>query len=341
MSTRRIPIAGTVVAFATVLGTVAMAAPNREIISDPVYLKPQRLVAVESGRRLNLYCIGSGSPTVVFDSGLGEGMIAWALVQPQVAQHTRACAYDRAGLGFSDPSPAPRTSAFLVRDLRGLLKRAGIAPPYVLVGHSFGGMNIKLFAEQHRREIAGLVFVDPSHEDQAKRAWEIQPERAAANVRFNAFLQTCLEAKPEDFGPGSRLSESCATPPFAERLSPEIRALASSRAVTHGYRQAWISEQLNVWTRSAEQLRAAHRPLGNLVIVVLTHEPRPRRGNQTQEIADAQNELRMELHTEIARMSTRGAIRVVQDSDHHFQLDQPQEVTAAILEVLNSVAVAR
>lgn len=341
MSAIRKPIAGIAVAIATFVGTGAVAAPNREIISDPVYLKPQRLVAVESGRRLNLYCVGSGSPTVVFDSGLGEGMVAWALVQPQVARHTRACAFDRAGLGFSDPSPASRTSAFLVQDLHRLLKRAMIAPPYVLVGHSFGGMNIKLFAEQHLREVAGLVFVDASHEDLARRAWEIQPENAAANVRLNAFLQTCLEAKPEDFGPGSRLGENCATPPFAERLSPEIRALAGARAVTPGYRQAWISEQHNIWTKSAEQLRAAHRSLGDLPIIVLTHEPRPRQGSQTQQIADAQNALRLELHTEIARMSTRGTIRVVRDSDHHFQLDQPREVTAAILEVLNTVAVAR
>jgi hypothetical protein len=102
-----------------------------------------------------------------------------------------------------------------------------------------------------------------------------------------------------------------------------------------------VSEQLNIWTRSAEQLRAAHRMLGDLPILVLTHEPRPRQGSQTQEIADAQNALRMELHTEIARMSTRGAIRVVQDSDHHFQLDQPQEVTAAILDILKLVPAAR
>src|SRR3954468_10241000 len=129
------------VIFAMLPAGEVSAARNQEIISDPAYLKPQRLIDVGGGRRLNLYCMGSGSPTVVFDSGLGEGMVAWALVQPQVALHTRACAYDRAGLGFSDPSPEMRTSAFVVQDLRTLLKKARIKPSYVLVGHSFGGMN--------------------------------------------------------------------------------------------------------------------------------------------------------------------------------------------------------
>jgi pimeloyl-ACP methyl ester carboxylesterase len=333
----RVIVAAAGIAFGILLSAEIKAARNQEIISNPVYLKPQQLIDVEGGRHLNLYCIGTGSPTVVFDSGLGEGMVAWALVQPQVALHARACAYDRAGLGFSDPSLEPRTSAFLVQDLRSLLKKARIKPPYVLVGHSFGGMNIKLFAEQHPREVAGMVFVDPSHEDLTKRAWQISPELAESNARYNAFLQTCLDAKPEDFVPGSPLKENCATPPFAERLSPEIRALEDARDLTYDCRQAWISEQLNVWTKSAEQLRAAYRSLGDLPLVVLTHEPLPRRKNQTQEIADAQNKVRMDLHTEISRMSTRGVIRVVKDSEHHFQLDQPQEVTAAILEVLDSL----
>ena len=278
------------------LSTAALAERNREIIRSPVYLEPQQRVAVEDGRRLNLYCIGTGSPTVVFDSGLGEDMKVWALVQPQVAGHSRACAYDRAGLGFSDPSPARRTSAFLVEDLRRLLAGAQLEPPYILVGHSFGGMNIKLFAELHPEEIAGLVFVDPSHEDLARRAWQLSPERRAANVRYNAFLQECLAAKPEMFVEGSPLRDGCATPPNAARFSDEINVMESARDIRYDVRFAWISEQLNVWTTSADILRAARRPLGDLPLVVLTHEPLARQGTESQEMTDAQNSLRTELH---------------------------------------------
>jgi len=186
---------------------------NTQIIDDPVYLKAQQLVRVDGDRRLNLYCTGKGSPTVIFDSGLGEGLNVWALVQPQVAKTTRACSYDRAGLGFSDPTNEERTSAFLVADLRKLIVAARIKPPYVLVGHSFGGMNIKLFAETYPRDVAGLVFVDPSHEDLAQRSWDLAPDRAASNVRYNAFLRRCRDAKPEEFTEGSALKNNCATPP--------------------------------------------------------------------------------------------------------------------------------
>ena len=312
----------------------AAAQRNAAIIDDAIYLAPQAMVAVERGRRLNLHCVGKGPITVVFDAGLGEDMKVWAFVQPRVGGRTRACAYDRAGLGFSDPSPEPRTSAFLVRDLNRLLLAARIPPPYVLVGHSFGGMNIKLFAETYPAQVAGLVFVDPSHEDLAARAWALSPERAAAGLRYYALMQSCLDAKPEDFVPGAPLTEACATPPNAERLSPEIHAMEAARDARYDVRYAWTSEQFNVWTASADQLRAARRPLGDMPIVVLTHEPLLPRDGETREMTDAQNALRTELHTQIARMSTRGSIRTVHDSGHHFQLDQPQEVIAAVDEVL-------
>jgi pimeloyl-ACP methyl ester carboxylesterase len=100
------------------------------VIDDVAYEKPQRLVAIEHGRRLNIYCTGTGSPTVIFDSGLGGKTAVWGLVQPAVAEHTRACSYDRAGLGFSDPPDRPSTSANMVDDLHRLLRAAGIRPPF-------------------------------------------------------------------------------------------------------------------------------------------------------------------------------------------------------------------
>ena len=310
---------------------------NTQVIADPVYLEPQSLVRIDGERRLNLCCTGKGRPTVVFDSSLGGGMMDWALVQPQVSAKTRACSYDRAGLGFSDPSPEPRTSARMVEDLHRLLRAAHIEPPYVLVGHSLGGMNIKLYAETHLSEVAGLIFVDPSHEDLAKKSWALNPEYAKQNARFMDYLHECLKAKPSDFIPGSKLRESCGTPPNGSRFSPAINALQLERSTRPGYLQAWISEQENVWTASADELRAAHRSLGDIPLVVLTHEPLPRQASETQEMRDAQNQVRTELHTEIAGMSTRGSIRTVKNSGHFFQLDQPEEVTGAILEVVHAV----
>jgi pimeloyl-ACP methyl ester carboxylesterase len=101
------------------------------------------------GFRLNLYCSGSGSPTVVFDSGYEDWASAWSKVQPQIAKWTRACSYDRAGAGFSDPGPMPRSSLRIAQELHTALHRAGIAGPYILVGSAFGGDNVRTFAVLH------------------------------------------------------------------------------------------------------------------------------------------------------------------------------------------------
>jgi pimeloyl-ACP methyl ester carboxylesterase len=114
------------------------------------------------GRSLYLECAGKGSPTVVMDAGLGNTHETWQSVAPAVRKLTRTCTYDRANLGKSDSAPKPRTSAEVVADLHRLLGAAGIRPPYLLVGHSFGGLNVRLFAAEHATEVSGVVLVDPT-----------------------------------------------------------------------------------------------------------------------------------------------------------------------------------
>ena len=318
------------------LGLLSIAAhgfaadKDTRIVADSVYLQPQRLVAIEKGRRLNLYCIGKGSPTVVFDSGLGDSMMTWALTQPAIATETRTCSYDRAGLGFSDPASEPRTSANMVEDLQRLLRAAHLKPPYVLVGHSLGGMNIKLYAELHLSEVAGLVFVDPAHEDFGKRGFESDPEAARQYARYLEFLHECLKAKPTDFVEGSSLQRGCATLWNSERFSDAINAVQRRRLTEPGYMGAWVSERENALSVSSDQLRAARRSLGDIPLIVLSQEER-----------EGENPLKTELHTDIAKMSTSGVIRAVRNSGHCIQLDQPQEVNDAVLEVVHAVRTNR
>lgn len=123
------------------------------------------------GRRLHVSCTGTGSPTVILEAGLGDSSTTWKAVQPAVAAVTRVCAYDRAGRGTSDPDPRPefRTSRAPVEDLDRLLRAAPISGPYVLVGHSLGGAYIRLYASRFPQDVAGMVLVDASHEDQVAR----------------------------------------------------------------------------------------------------------------------------------------------------------------------------
>jgi pimeloyl-ACP methyl ester carboxylesterase len=125
------------------------------------------------GYRLRIDCYGSGEPTVVMDSGLEHDRFAWGTVPANVAGFTRVCTYDRAGLGESDIGPRPRTSQLIVDEFDRLLKNANIKGPYVLVGHSFGGVNMRLYASQHPESVVGLVLVDASQEDQIARYTEI------------------------------------------------------------------------------------------------------------------------------------------------------------------------
>lgn len=126
--------------------------------------KPARLVKLEDGRAINLDCRGSGSPTVILEAGFGANAGAWSRVQPALARTTRVCSYDRAGSGYSDPGPTPRDGPAIARDLDETLAAAGIGGPYVLVGHSAGGLYTRLFAARRPGEVQGLVLLDPTPE---------------------------------------------------------------------------------------------------------------------------------------------------------------------------------
>ncbi|HEX8097709.1 MAG TPA: alpha/beta hydrolase, partial [Pyrinomonadaceae bacterium] len=120
------------------------------------------LSADAGGHRLHMLVEGRGAPTVILESGLGDGLESWAKVQPEVARFARVVAYDRAGLGRSEPGPKPRTARQVATELHTALKNAGLKPPFVLVGHSGSGFTIRVFANLYPNEVAGLVFVEPT-----------------------------------------------------------------------------------------------------------------------------------------------------------------------------------
>jgi pimeloyl-ACP methyl ester carboxylesterase len=158
-------------------GTPRQPAPTVRADRNAV-VGPGRPVSIGDGRTLYLLCQGSGSPTVILEAGFGGTSDEWSEVQPALAQRTRTCAYDRAGLGYSPSIPGVHDAADEIADLGRLLHRAGIRPPYVLVGHSYGGLLVRLFAHAHPEQTAGIVLVDAMGHDQDRRllrVWLAQP----------------------------------------------------------------------------------------------------------------------------------------------------------------------
>ena len=156
-------------------------------IDQRSYPAPGQLVDV-GGYRLHIHCMGQGSPTVILESGLANMSADWANVQPLVAERTRVCAYDRAGIAWSDPGPQPRDPTQIADELHTLLGRAGIAGPYVLVGHSFGGLYVRMYAARYSREVVGMVLVDASHPDM----WQRLPAEATATLTGPAWQATAI-----------------------------------------------------------------------------------------------------------------------------------------------------
>lgn len=199
----------------------------------------------EHGRR-SLVVAGVGSPTVVFESGIGSGKEVWGSVFNEISQNTRAVAYDRAGYGGSDRATSTREPMQIVRELRAMLKEEGIAPPYLLVGHSMGGMIMKLYARSFPQEIAGVVLVDARHSDFARRCRQVGVPRifyeppAALFMLARAAIRGEMAASSSNSGPAHKVG------PFP---SVPLVVLTQNKAAARwpkGLARLWVASQRNM-----------------------------------------------------------------------------------------------
>ena len=159
--------------FVLVLACAGLVYEQRARTLDAAQFRPPGRMIDLGGYKLHLFCTGSGAPTVVLEHGHGATYLDWHLVQPKLSEFARVCSFDRAGYGWSDPSPQPRLPSMMAEELRKLLEAAGEKPPYILVGHSFGGLDAIIFAHKFPSDVAGVVLVDSSHPDVLRQSsWQ-------------------------------------------------------------------------------------------------------------------------------------------------------------------------
>ena len=285
-----------------------------------------RFVDVD-GRNMHLICMGQGQPTVVFDSGLSGSALDWSRVQPLVASFTQACAYDRAGCGWSDPGPRPRTSQHIADDLHTLLQAAGIEPPYVLVGHSSGGLNVRVYAHRYPDELAGLVLVDAAHEGQRERV----PRRPLVARLIDEVRWRRMYLYP--LGARLGLMRLLKRPNgIIDALPQEVQPIATSVGLrSRAY--DWIVTEAAAIKESEEQARHAGS-LGALPLVVVSAHVRSAPPGLS--IAQADH-LWQEMQEELATLSTQSTRIVAEGSGHVIHLDQPDLVVEAIRSLVETV----
>ncbi|MDA2932882.1 alpha/beta hydrolase [Acidobacteria bacterium AH-259-D05] len=299
--------------------------------------RPGSLIKINH-HRLHVHRQGEGTPTVVFDSALGGSSLSWDLVQSDVAQFTATLSYDRAGFGWSEPGPLPRSVEQIVKELHELLKRAGVPGPYVLVGHSYGGFTVRLYADLYPEEVAGMVLVDAAEPEEWIRGSGVSRRKVETGARLArrgilvarlgiARLVVSL-ARLGAEGParriGSLLSEGLPTEAQDRLLSPVKYLSAHQREVLRWF---WtqptffeaLASQIETIPKSAKRVTLTG-PYGDLPLVVLS--------------ADNPDPTWKPRQKAMARLSRMGRHIHASGTGHWILLEQPDLVVEAIHDVV-------
>jgi pimeloyl-ACP methyl ester carboxylesterase len=324
-----------------VAGLVTSARVSAQEGAPPPLPPPGKLVDV-GGWRLHINCTGTASPqtpTVILESGIGDFSVEWSLVQPGVSKFARVCSYDRAGDGWSEMGPFPRTYKQIVYELHALVERAGERPPFVLVGQSYGGWLVRVYRSTYPSDVAGMVFVD---------AGDDNPERITRDgtvVRADALVKGVPVPEVKTSGPlrisdipagalaairaGNAKSVPTANDPPRDKLPEDAKKMRTWALAQIGHVAAGVNsfeiEELALIRGEREKNPQA---FGDIPVIVITRG----RGEDSPE----QEAARREGHKLVAAMSRKGRHVIADKSGHHVHIEQPDLVVSLIEEVVRA-----
>ena len=342
---RRLPRVRISIALIAVLlsgSLIAAAAVEAQDVFAPPSPPPGRLVDV-GGWRLHLHCTGEvrdSQATVILEAGLGDFSVEWSLVQPRVVAFARVCSYDRAGSGWSDLGPLPRTMRQIAFELHTLLDKAGVRPPYVLVGQSYGGVLVRVYAATYPQDVAGMVLVDGGRLNPLRFInGQLVSLPDIARGRPVPPVQTSNPLRESDIPPDAKAQIEAAARRMASRANEPPRdklPLDAQRMRTWGLAQikhyagygpgAAELEAEELALMIADQQKEAH-PLGDRPLIVLTA------GNREYD-QQALEDDRQRMQAALAKISRNGKQVIAVGSGHHIHIEDPALVVKAIREVL-------
>lgn len=298
---------------------------------------PGKLIDV-GGYSLHLYCTGEGGPAVILDAGLGDWSINMANLQEQIAEFTQVCTYDRAGYGWSEEGPEPRTSQQIVDELAALLENGEVEPPYILAGHSFGGVNVMMFAAQHPELVEAVVLLDASHPEQMDALNAEVPEIVALEESAAVAYQSMLEMAEA----GAPVPQELLDAFRPQGITDEQFEIWSQVAVQPKGLRAMIGEMesLNDSLAQAQEIDT----LGDIPLVVIAHgvklgdmmtdEDLAAMG-VTREIMDTYEALWRGFQEDYLTYSTDSTLIIADESHHYVYVTQPDLVVEAIQELIS------
>ncbi|MEU7884853.1 alpha/beta hydrolase [Microbispora bryophytorum] len=294
---------------------------------------PGRMVDV-GGRRIHLWTAGTGSPAVVIVPGLGEPGLNWAALLPELAVESSVVLYDRAGLGWSDPSPLAGTARGAARDLRRALDKAGIAPPYVLVGHSAGGNIARLFAAERPGAVAAVVLVDSSHPEQIRLLHRTRAAIAREMLR-SRLTPLGLRRLAYDAGWSDRARREAES----RRLPPTLLSTRIAFDLSDRQRRADLREAAAAITVNPVQVRRRAPSLGAIPLTVVSAGPDEPPGSDEKALAEQRRfySVWSPLQADLVRLSANAEHVVAEHAGHHIHRDRPELVVRVILDHVRRV----